>query len=255
MRRLILAIALISGAPGTAATAEDAAISEPAPAELPAVLPEEITPDVLNSIAEKLERLSRIHLVRIPGGRKTADQRFDLSTDTLALSHRLAEAASALALAQAGQAEYAALLEEAESEAMAATLHVASNVTDLDIRQELFDLLDGPQPDAPEPITHVFCMEASGAGPRTFARYAPESLVQAIPYVQGYITHELTQPANFKLRLSLTVEHDASSAPFAAIDALQAANKDAVAEMDDPDRRAAATILMGEFAEKLCSPT
>ena len=111
-----------------------------------------------------------------------------------------------------------------------------------------------PEPDAPEPNTHIFCMEAAGAGPNTFRRYAIEALTQELPYVQGYISHELEQTAPFKLRLALTVEPDAESAPFAAIDALHAANKAAVAEMDDPGRRASETILMGDYAERLCSP-
>lgn len=253
MRRLILAIACFS-AQITVATAEETTPAEPESAELPVVLSAQITPDRLSSIAAKLEELSRIHLVRTPGGRKTAEQRRDLSSTTLALSNRLASAANALEVSQSSQAIASAELASAEKEAMAATLYVASNVTDLDIRQELFDLLDSPT-DQPEPVTHVFCMEASGAGPRTFSRFASESLTQALPYVQGYLTHTLEQTAPFKLRLSLTVEHDADSAPFAVLDALHAANKAAVDAMDDPSRRAAETILMGEFAEQLCSPT
>jgi len=254
MRSLIAAFALISS-PIALAAAEEETPAEPDTIALPAELPEKITPEVLGNIAQRLERLSRVHLVEFPGGRKTAEQRRTLAQQTERLARELTSAAQALDLAQTGSADISAQLAKAETAAMETTYRVASEVADLGVKQELFELLDTPPPALPEPVTHVFCMEASGAAPNTFRRYAIESLTASIPYVQGYITHELEQTAQTKLRLALTVEHDADSAPFAAIDALQAANKAAVAEMNNPQRRAAETILMGEFAERLCSPT
>lgn len=254
MRRLIIALALFS-APISLAYGEKETAPEPALTETPLVFSETITPEALSTVAAKLERLSRSELVRIAGGRQTASQRRELSEQALHLSRELSAAATALRSANMGQSSAAQALQTARNDAMMTAYSVASSVSNLDVRQDLFDLLEGPPPEAPQPKSYIFCMEASGAGPNTFRRYAAESLTQAIPYVQGYVTHEIKLTAPFKLRLDLTVEHGADSAPFAAIDALHAANKDAVTKMDEPDRRAAETILMGEFAERLCSPT
>ena len=258
MRRLITAFAFLI-VPFVTATAEDeATTSESAKLDLPAVLPEQMTPETLSAIANKLERLSKIRLVRESGGRSTAEERRAVSFKTLLLASELEEAAMTLKQAQDGKANFTAQLATAEADAVAVSHKIASEVGDLDIAQELFDLLEGPPAKEPDPVTHVFCMEASGPGPRTFARFVPEALTQAIPYVQGYITHEIEQTAPKKIRLTLTVKHDAGAAPFGALDALHNSNKRAFEEMSDEIKARtvpAETILMGELAEQLCSPT
>lgn len=257
MRILISAIAVLT-IPILPALADEDTPSETALPAAEMAFPEQMTPEALGKLAVALDELSRKQLVDAPGetgGRGTADARRTKSIRTAMLSSRLQSAADGLAVAQAGYAETSETLAAAKSEALSAALEVAENVSNPALSQQLSLLLDIPEDAPPAPVTHVFCMEATGAGPRTFASRAPEALTQAIPYVQGYISHDITQTAPFKLRLSLTVEHDANAAPFGAIDALHAANKAAVDDMNDPQRQAAETILMGDLAERLCSPT
>ena len=217
--------------------------------------PAQITPLALSEMADKLEELSRQRLVAGTGGRKTANVRRESSSMTEALAIRLRAAADSLSAARAGKLESEAALMQAQSEALSATKAASRDVGDLELSRQLANLIALPEELPPEPVTHVFCMEASGAGPRTFARYARESLTEALPYVQGYITHDMALVAPLKLRLTLVVEHDADAAAFATLDALHAANKAAVDEMDDSSRTPAETILMGDLAERLCAST
>lgn len=217
--------------------------------------PEQMTPGALTEMADRLEELSRERLVAGQGGRKTANTRHSNAVLTEGLADRLRAAATGLSSAYSAREEVETLLSSAQIEALEASKTAATEVGDLEISRQLQALFANPEEMPPEPVTHVFCMEAAGAGPNTFRRYARESLTEALPYVQGYIEHELTQVAPLKLRLTLVVEHDADAAPFATIDALHAANKTAVDEMDDSSRRPAETILMGDLAERLCAST
>lgn len=234
---------------------ETIAVPEPDSVSSELEFPEQMTPSALLEIADKLEELSKKRLVAGTGGRKTAVARREASLMTEALALRLRAAADSLNAAYSGTSESHAMLAAAQTEALDAARMASTEVGDFALSREIADLYSVPEELPPEPMTHVFCMEASGAGPRTFARYARESLTEALPYVQGYITHELVLAAPLKLQLTLIVEHDADAAAFAAVDALQAANKAAVDEMDDSSRTPAETILMGDLAERLCATT
>ena len=253
--RTLLATLFVLAVPISMSAEDEIAVPVADPAISEPVFPEQMTPPALTELADKLEELSRQRLVAGTGGRKTANARRESSMMTEALAVRLRDAADSLSLARAGTSESEALLAAAQTEALSAVKAASREVGDRDLSRQLADLYAVPEEMPPEPITHVFCMEASGAGPRTFARYARDSLTEALPYVQGYITHEMALVAPLKLRVTLTVEHDADAAAFATLDALHAANKTAVDEMDDNSRTPAETILMGDLAERLCAST
>ena len=237
-------------------TAEEEIAGPVADSAMPELeFPQQMTPAALSELADRLEELSRKRLVAGTGGRKTAKVRRESSLMTEALATRLRTAAQSLSEAYSGTSASADILKAAQSEALSAAKAASSDVGDLELSRQIADLYASPEEMPPEPITHVFCMEASGAGPRTFARYARESLTETLPYVQGYITHEMALVAPLKLRLTLIVEHDADAAAFATLDALHVANKAAVDKMDDASRVAAETILMDDLAERLCAST
>lgn len=255
MRRLILTLAVFA-ALLLPATAEEKApdVAEIVQSDVP--LPEHLTPHTLDKIADNLETLSHQMLVREPGGRKFAAARRAESDKKLRMAKKLRTAAKDLQAAQSEHANSSAELAAAEAHAISITQYIADNLGEQAVSDQLQYLLAGPPPTPPEPVTYVFCMEAVGPGPVTFTNYAPDALTETIPYVQGYITHVITQTSSKKLRLELTVEHDAKAAPFAAIDALQNANKAAFAKMSDEVKartRASETILMGDLADRLCS--
>ena len=253
--RTLLVTLFAFAVPFTLAAEEETASASPEILVPEPDFPEQMTPEALAEMADRLEELSRQRLVAGQGGRKTAEARHSSAVQTEALAIRLHEAATSLETALATKSEAEAVLDAAEGKALTAARNAANEVGDLELSRELADLYAAPEELPPAPKTHVFCMEASGAGPRTFARFARESLTEALPYVQGYIAHELEQVAPYKLRLRLIVEHDADAAPFATIDALHAANKAAVSEMNDNNRRPAETILMDDLAERLCAST
>ena len=231
----------------------------PAPTlEMPAeeaAFPEKLTVAALLQIADEVEELSRQRLVSGVGGRETAEARRVDSLQTNAIADQIKAAATELKIANLAKSGAEEQLAKAESHALRVTEAAAADINNENIASTLNTLLAVPEALPPQPVTHIFCMEAAGAGPRTFARFAKDSLTESLPYVQGYITHELTQIAPYKIRLRLIVEHDATAAPFGTLDALHAANKAAVDQMDDPDRRPSETILMGELAERLCATT
>ncbi len=253
--RTLLVTLFAFAAPITAIGEDEIA---PLSAEIPVAdtdFPDQMTPDALVELADQLEELSRARLVAGQGGRKTANVRRSNAVRTEELANRLRAAANSLNQALLNKTEAQTALGAAQAEALKATQTAALEVGDQELSRQLSNLFAAPEELPPEPVTHVFCMEASGAGPRTFRRYATESLTEQLPYVQGYIAHETQLVADLKMRLTLVVEHDADAAPFAVLDALHAANKRAVDEMDDPDRRPTETILMGDLAEQLCAST